>query len=94
MALKVNEHIFAGEQAVAAEAYFKCKLPGYVEACALSMDTVNVGMMEGVGKNPLSWLFNSMFAAGFIVGSMYAQGKGELAMRWLAKQKPRLADGK
>lgn len=93
MALKINEHIFAGEQAVAAEAFFKCKLPGYVEACALSMDTVQVGVMEGVGKQPLPWLLNTMFAAGFVLGSLFAQGKGELAMRWLAKQKPGLADG-
>ena len=93
MGLKADEHVFAGEQVDIAEKHFGCKLAGYVEACALAYDTVQPPIMEKVGKQPLPWLLNTLFAAGFIMGSLFAQGKGEQAMKWLAKQRPGLGDG-
>ena len=92
MGLKANEQMTAMEQVDIAEKYFGCKLPGYVEACALAYDTVQPPIIEKVGKMPLPSLFNTAFGAGFMMGSLFAQDKGVQAMAWLAKQRPGLLD--
>lgn len=90
MGLKANEQITTVAQLDKAEAYFKCKLPGYVEACALAYDTVQPPVLDNIGNGSLPSLLNTLFAAGFIVGSLFEQGKGEQAMRWMEKQRPGL----
>ena len=87
MSVKLNEHIFAGEQEQRAEAFSKTKLHGYTEACRLASHTVGAQVLEAVGPQPLPVLFDTMFAAGFIAGSLSAQGKGSAAKDWLIKQK-------
>lgn len=91
--MKLNEPISPGTQIKAAETYFKAQIPGYVEASALAYDTIQVRITEGMGSLPLPYLLNGLFGAAFVMGSLFAQGKGERAMEWLAKQKPGLGDG-
>ena len=91
--MKLYEPISPGTQVKVAEDYFKAQIPGYVEACALAYDTVQVRITEGMGKLPLPYLLNGLFGAAFVMGSLFAQGKGVQAMEWLAKQRPGLGDG-
>ena len=87
MAMKVDEAIHAGTQVKEAERYFNTQLPGYVEACTLAYDTVQPPIMEAMGKQPLPYLLSGIFGAGFVMGSLFAQGKGAQAMAWLDKQR-------
>ncbi len=93
MGVKPLDEIDTTKQLDVAEKFFGCKLPGYVAACTAAYGTVQLPIIEAVGKIPLPQLFNTVFAAGFIAGSLFAQGKDKAAMDWLEKQRPGLGDG-
>lgn len=82
------EKTSASEQVLKAEGYFGCPIPGYVELCILSKHTVEPWITErvkGDTETPNLGL-QSAFAAGFMCGSVAAQGKEEKAIEWLEKK--------
>ena len=80
-----GDRVFAGENLEAARWHFKCDLPGYLEFCQLATTTVEpfIARMAKGTRGHLK--FQTAFAAGFISGSVSAQGKEEEARKWLEK---------
>ena len=88
VAMAKGDRVFAGENLEAARRRFKCDLPGYLELCDLATATVEpfiAGMAKGTNRH---LKFQTAFAAGFISGSVAAQGKEEQVRKWLEKTFP------
>ena len=85
-----GDRVFAGENLEGAERHFKCKLPGYLELCGLAKHTVEVWILNSTKSKrvPTHLKLQTAFAAGFISGSVSAQGKEEKVRKWLEKTFP------
>ena len=83
-----GDRVFAGENLEAAERYFKCKLPGYLELCELATTTVEPFILSMAKFTNRHLKFQTAFAAGFMSGSVAAQGKEEKVRKWLEKTFP------
>ncbi|KKL64604.1 hypothetical protein LCGC14_2163340 [marine sediment metagenome] len=83
-----GDKVFAGENLEAARVHFKCDLPSYLEFCELATTTVEPFIRSMAKGTKAHMKFQTAFAAGFISGSVSAQGKEEKVRKWLEKTFP------
>lgn len=81
-----GDRVFAGENLEAAENYFKCKLPGFLDFCQLATTTVEPWIARMAKGTKADLKFQTAFAAGFICGSLSKQRKQGKAREWLEKR--------